>query len=269
MPLEVGGRTPLGSDYDRGAAYAPGEVRVNPRFDLTELLRAWPEDPGRMTVRFLRSDDGRVLLQRRVPLGVFQMEASGRPDGLRPGGHESVLADFRTRDRRAMDALGADELDAAEQEGAQFMHRAIAMAAMGELEAVIRDADHVRRLADCVNAGSGSPRSQVLAHLLVRATLLAVRAEVVRALRQHGAGRAIEAIDRGLADLESMLERNGAIEPIDSSGAEALRALRAVLMPKLPSSQREELRERLRAAILAENFELAAILRNELRQIGP
>jgi protein-arginine kinase activator protein McsA len=37
------------------------------------------------------------------------------------------------------------------------------------------------------------------------------------------------------------------------------------LVPKLPSSQRAELQERLRAAIDSENYELAAILRDELR----
>jgi protein-arginine kinase activator protein McsA len=43
--------------------------------------------------------------------------------------------------------------------------------------------------------------------------------------------------------------------------------MREMLVPRLPSSQRAELEERLRAAIVSENYELAAILRNELRQM--
>ena len=49
---------------------------------------------------------------------------------------------------------------------------------------------------------------------------------------------------------------------------QVLRGMRDALVPKLPMSQRVELEERLRAAIDAENFELAAILRDELRMLG-
>ena len=46
-----------------------------------------------------------------------------------------------------------------------------------------------------------------------------------------------------------------------------LRGMRDALVPKLPASQRAELEERLRGAIDAENYELAAILRDELRMM--
>jgi hypothetical protein len=45
----------------------------------------------------------------------------------------------------------------------------------------------------------------------------------------------------------------------------ALRTMRDTLVPQLPPAQRAELEARLRAAVLAENYELAAILRDELR----
>ena len=41
--------------------------------------------------------------------------------------------------------------------------------------------------------------------------------------------------------------------------------MRDALVPKLPMSQRVELQERLQAAINAENYELAAVLRDELK----
>jgi protein-arginine kinase activator protein McsA len=44
-----------------------------------------------------------------------------------------------------------------------------------------------------------------------------------------------------------------------------LRGMRDALVPKLPVSQRMELQERLRAAVDSENYELAAMLRDELR----
>jgi protein-arginine kinase activator protein McsA len=43
--------------------------------------------------------------------------------------------------------------------------------------------------------------------------------------------------------------------------------MRDALVPRLPTSQRSELEDRLRRAVDAENFELAAILRDELRSL--
>ena len=43
--------------------------------------------------------------------------------------------------------------------------------------------------------------------------------------------------------------------------------MREALVPKLPVSQRAELRARLDEALMQENYELAAILRDELRML--
>ena len=43
--------------------------------------------------------------------------------------------------------------------------------------------------------------------------------------------------------------------------------MRDALVPQLLPAQRSELEARLRAAIVAENYELAAILRDELRML--
>jgi protein-arginine kinase activator protein McsA len=46
-----------------------------------------------------------------------------------------------------------------------------------------------------------------------------------------------------------------------------LRSMKEALVPKLPISQKDELRQRLQRAIDTENYELAAILRDELKQL--
>jgi hypothetical protein len=68
--------------------------------------------------------------------------------------------------------------------------------------------------------------------------------------------------------LREAAERISIGEHFDTlSDVTALRALRDTLVPQLPPAQRSELEARLRAAVLAENFELAAILRDELRML--
>jgi protein-arginine kinase activator protein McsA len=46
-----------------------------------------------------------------------------------------------------------------------------------------------------------------------------------------------------------------------------LKGMKETLTPKLPVSQRAELKARLAQAIKQENYELAAILRDELKSI--
>ena len=60
------------------------------------------------------------------------------------------------------------------------------------------------------------------------------------------------------------MEKIGTTEPPE---IQLLVGMRDVLVPRLPSSQRVELEQRLKAAIEAENYELAAVLRDELRMM--
>ena len=76
------------------------------------------------------------------------------------------------------------------------------------------------------------------------------------------------AIDQGLGLLRIEAERIGIDEQFDSLGdVRALRTLRESLVPQLPPAERGELQARLEAAVRTENYELAAILRDELRRL--
>lgn len=238
------------------------------RDDLTDLLRSWPDAPGVPPVRIIRGEDGRPLLQRRVEMGVLQMELTGRPDGSRPMGCESLLQYFRTRHGRPDAAISEDELAAAVIEARQYLQRAASLASLGELDPAARDAAHAHDVLMIGAATRSAPEARVASMLAAQAILLRVRAEVAAALRAAGVGAsaAIAVIDQGIDQLAALLGPDGPdSDPIASGATGLLRALRASLTPKLPSSQREELRRRLAEAIRAENFELAAILRDELR----
>jgi hypothetical protein len=78
----------------------------------------------------------------------------------------------------------------------------------------------------------------------------------------------LSALEAGLAAVRDAYTMIGQRNRFEASPEVAiLRSMRDMLVPRLPSSQRAELEERLRAAIASENYELAAILRNELRQM--
>src|SRR5688500_16001723 len=69
----------------------------SPSKDITPVLRGWDYEPGTINVRKVSGIDGSPKLQMRQDLGLLQMEMTGRPDGRRPHGYESLLEYFETQ----------------------------------------------------------------------------------------------------------------------------------------------------------------------------
>ena len=111
--------------------------------DLNALLKDWPFEPGMLKVRKVTGVDGREKLQMRVDLGVLQMEMTGRPDGQRPHGCESLLNYHQNRAALAEaggDAyeLSPEECSELQQEGIQYYHRYLSLFQIDEFEGVIQ-----------------------------------------------------------------------------------------------------------------------------------
>jgi hypothetical protein len=247
--------------------------------DLTDFLSAWPMEPGRVNARTLIGRDGRPKVQVRIELGVIQMEMHGRPDGQRPEGYESLLALQRHRMNQYHAQAGAsgagfvfsdDELRDLRHEAMQFYHRYVALFSLGEHELVIRDTGHILEIDELCRLGrlQDDDRESPVPYRTPAITMRA-RAAAEFAL---GSGRpkdAIKALERGLDELRIAFQEAGDPAAFEKANeVQLLRGMREVLVPKLPSSQRAELHQRIQAAIAAENYELAAILRDELRMMS-
>lgn len=123
--------------------------------DLTEILNEWPYDPEQ-TVRIVVAQDGRSVLQVRLPLGIEQYEMSGRPDGARPRGFDSILDYTQDRLKRHIVETGGDsgfhittdEAAALQSEGVLFYYRYLLLFQMRYFDMVIRDTDHNLHLCD-------------------------------------------------------------------------------------------------------------------------
>jgi hypothetical protein len=228
----------------------------DPPDDLSELLRAFPYEPGRVRARLIRARDGREVLQVRVELGILQMECDGRPDGL-----ESAFADGKDLSTPAGAASGRLEV-------AQLEQRTVAYLAAGDPVRALRDTESVLALLARLAAEAPDAEREWAESARFSVVVLRTRA-VVAALMQAGRPReAPVAIDQGLRLLRIEAERIGIGDQFDSLGdVRALRTLRESLVPQLPPAERGELEARLEAAVRAENYELAAILRDELRRL--
>ena len=77
-------------------------------FDISHYLEQWEYQPGQVVVRKFVGKDGREKIQLRVDLGLLQMNATGRPDGKLPFGHESLYEHFQNRLRLHLEGTSAE-----------------------------------------------------------------------------------------------------------------------------------------------------------------
>lgn len=248
--------------------------------DLTKLLKEWPYEPGQINVRLIQGDDGEPKIQMRLDLGVLQMEATGRPDGERPFGCESLLEYHESRidehseehespDDSEEHFLSEEDCRLLREEAVQYYHRYISLLVLGDYDGVIRDTSRNLRVLDiCRNFAESEDDRTILEQFRPYITMMRMRALAGRMVADNEPKAALFMIDEGLAQIHKQYEEAGRpAEFEESSEVQLLRGMRDELAKKLPAGQMHELRERLRKAIDQENYELAAILRDELKML--
>ena len=244
-------------------------------YDLRQILREWPYEPGQLSVRMIQGDDQRPKLQLRIDLGILQMELSGRPDGQRPEGCESLLELCETMlDEHAVTTGDPESFTVDEdmcrrlrEEAVQYYHRYVALFVLEEFDLVVRDTSRNLRLMDFCNTYAATDEDrEALEAFKPYVLMMRARALSSAAVEDDEAKAAILAIDQGLEIIREHFEELDHPEAFEeSSEAQLLRGMRESLTPKLPVTARAELKSRLRQALDSENYELAAILRDELR----
>jgi hypothetical protein len=268
--------------------------------DISPLLGEWPYEPGKINVRLIQLPSGEKRVQVRLDLGILQMELDGRPDGQNPDGFESLLdlaeaqiegAGTTDRDEQDFDPgrdepsgpmppprngagdaavrLTREQVGMLREEAIQYYHRYLALLALEDYERVVRDTTRNLRVLELIerHAESEEDRESVgptRAHV----TMMRARALASLALRDNEPKAAVAAIDEGIEALRRHFEAVGHSDLFErSSEVQVLQGMRQALMPKLPVSQKAELRKRLDEAVAQENYRLAAILRDELNSM--
>jgi UvrB/uvrC motif len=166
--------------------------------------------------------------------------------------------------------LTADDCRALREEAQQYYHRYIAMLVLEDYEAVVRDTSRNTRVLNLFREYAiNQEDQQAMESHRPYIMMMRARSLASQALKAEENKAAILAIDEGLEALKQYYESIDQADLFEDSGeVSMLRDMRDALIPKLPVSQKAELRQRLEAAIASENFELAAILRDEIRMLG-
>ena len=248
--------------------------------DKTHLLDQRDYEPGQVVVRRFKAKDGREKIQLRVDLGLLQMNAEGRPDGKRPSGHPSLFEHYRARLHRHVAAhdgsdsgfkLKPEDCARLQLEALQYHHRYICLLQLEDYTGVIRDAERNLAVFDFV---SQHAESEELAWSLqqFRPQLLMVltRARAAQALHVNDHALAIQQIDEGLEKIRAFCHEHARGEAAETGGEmQSLENWREEISAKRPLSRREKLERALREAINSEDYERAAKVRDELRNLKP
>ncbi len=268
------GSIPLGSDGTDDEPEPRAAARSN---DLSDILQAWPYEPGKLSARLIMGEDGEPRLQIRMDLGVLQMHLEGRPDGQRPRGFESLLEFHETRldehhaEHQGSDegfALSPDDCRELREEAVQYYQRYTGLLVMEDFDGVVRDTSRNLRVLDLTrNRADESDDRNALEQFRPFILMTRARALASQAMRENEPKAALLAVDDGLEALRKHFADgpDGAFE--SSQEAQMLRQMRDTLLPRQPLSARGELKKRLTEALGKENYELAAILRDKLKAL--
>ena len=241
----------------------PGEPSPE---NLDSLLRQWSFEPGRPLVRRAQGSDGRDVLQMRVDMGVLQLEATGRPDGEKPHGFATyydylMAVAFQEGPSFALDDERRLEID---REFYQFYHRRVCWLALSDYDSAAADAEHTLRLMD-FTAANATDRQWAMMHEQYRPFVLfhLAQATALARLQASDPPGAVLRVEEGLDRLARLFEEHGVADRMDED------VFVVKLREMLDSIKNQfhlgpSLAQQLAEAVAAEQYELAAQIRDQL-----
>jgi hypothetical protein len=239
--------------------------------DIDGALRGWDFKAGVVQARLVQARDGRQVIQMRVDLGILQIEAADRPDGVRPHGCATYF-DYLKQQARVADRAGQafvlseEQCEEADREFVQYYHRRMCWLALRNYTRAVEDADHTLAFMEFVRDHSPSDE-YTQAHEQYRGyvTFQRTQAAAAFAVERDDPEGALNAIHEGLEqlrnffaayDMEEQMEEDGMVKQLRKMD----RSLRK--LHKIESTLQDQLEE----AVAKEEYELAARLRDALHR---
>ncbi len=245
--------------------------------DITGILEEWPYEPDEITVRKIIGDDGREKVQMRLDLGLLQMEGMGRPDGQRPFGYESLLEYYEDKKQNYQYRYGTtegfrlcgDECVELRNEALQYYYRYLSLFHLEDYEGVIRDTSRNLRVFDLIREYAANEEDRLaLERYRPYVLMMNARARANLALRRNKPVESLGIIEEALDKIRAFLCDHDREEYFEESGEVLfLRQLAEQIKEQIPRDPRDDLRRRMREAVQQEDYELAAELRDRIREL--
>ncbi len=240
--------------------------------DLNTILKDWPHESGAIKVRKILGLDGREKLQLRIDLGILQMEMTGRPDGVRPNGCESLLTYHQQRALRAEERgepydLSPEQCTELQQEGIQYYHRYLSLFQINEFAGVVRDTQRNLDLFSFVTEHTDREElSWTMQQFRPYVLMMNTRAKASILLGQGKFSEAMLQIQYGRDAIADFFQRSSAPElAAKSSEIAFLEEWLEEVKAKRPLSKLEIMQREMESAIDGERYERAAELRDAIK----
>lgn len=240
--------------------------------DLTAFLAGWAYDEAR-PVRRIKAEDGREVLQVRLPLGLEQYEIDGRPDGKRPMSYESWFhyychqARASCRDERELN-LSEGDFSRLQQEGLLYYYRYLLFFQLREYGLCTRDTRRNLKLLDFVSKNFPCEQADLLEQYRPYILRMNVMARALFRIQKH------EDVEGALRILRTGIQTLGGLEEPENNQVfefEKARSLSSVedLITQLEAHAPKHvaLENELDKAVRDEDYEKAAVLRDELADL--
>jgi hypothetical protein len=254
---------------------SPNEGKM-PNKDITGVLRGWDYEPGTINVRKINGADGQPKLQMRLDLGLLQMEITGRPDGARPYGCESLLDYFerelnehRVRNGTELGfQLTAEQCQSLRDEAVMYYHRYLSLFVLEDFPGVVRDTARNLRVLDlCGRYANEEHDRLILEQYRPYIIMMNARGQASMAFNQKDFPTALKAIKKGLQSIKTFFSRFGQEESYGrSSEVRVLKRFARDIRRKMPIDPMTKLHNDLDRAVRAERYEEAARLRDRIKQ---
>jgi len=246
-----------------------------PHKDIAPIINGWGYEHGTINVRRIVGLDGVPKLQMRLELGLLQMEVTGRPDGTRPFGFESLLEyhEHRITEHKQTHSgtlqgfgLTSDHCQALREEAAMYYQRYLSLFVIGDFPAVVRDTSRNLRVLDlCGKFAADEQDKLVLEQYRPYIIMMRTRASATILAKEQKLHQALDLVRDGLAQIRDFFEKFGHAEAFEQcEEARVLKRFGREIKKKLPVGELERLQRRLKKAVVSEQYELAATLRDQI-----
>jgi len=237
-------------------------------------LDDWEFEPDQLQVRVIVGEDGREKIQMRIDLGMIQMEFSGRPDGTRPQGHESLLEFYEAKAKDAADtgtafSLSPDDCAQLMREGLQYYHRYLSAFHLQRFDVVVRDTERNLRLFTFVGRHASRQRDKIeFDRYRPYVQMMYTRARASLSLKDDDHRAALSHIDDGIKAIRQFLrdyEQEG--RETECSELRFLVRWRREVERERPIDLLAKLEQQLELSVVLEDYEEAARLRDQIRRL--
>jgi hypothetical protein len=244
--------------------------------DIGPILRGWDYESGTINVRKIIGLDGQPKLQMRLDLGLLQMEMSGRPDGVRPHGCESLLEfhEKRLREHRRKNGtelgfhLSPDHCQGLREEALMYYHRYLSLFVLEEFSSVARDTSRNLRVLDLCSKYAVDEHDRLILEQY-RPYIVMMHARALATLERDAKNfeQALAVIRSALRDIKRFFRRFGQEQAYKQSNeVKILKQFGRDIRSKLPVDPVKQLQVDLNKAIKEERYEDAARLRDQIER---